>query len=198
MKKFKYLDLFAGAGGLTDGFMQSGNYDEVASVEWLKPQVDTLRHRLKTKWGHSDADEEVMRFDIQREKELFGGWQDDEKFGSGKGLDYFVGKHHGIDLVIGGPPCQAYSIVGRARMGEKVLDDPRNNLYKFYVQFLEKYQPKMFVFENVPGIRTAKNGEAYRGLQEAIDKAGYEMVPKVQIASQHGVLQNRQRVIIVS
>ena len=102
-----------------------------------------------------------------------------------------------MDMIIGGPPCQAYSIVGRARMGEKVLDDPRNNLYKFYVQFLEKYQPKMFVFENVPGIRTAKNGEAYRGLQEAIDKAGYEMVPKVQIASQHGVLQNRQRVIIV-
>ena len=60
-----------------------------------------------------------------------------------------------VDLIIGGPPCQAYSIVGRAR--KDMESDPRNHLYKHYVKFLEKYKPKMFVFENVPGILSAKN-----------------------------------------
>ena len=77
MNKIKYLDLFAGCGGLTDGFLQSGYYEDVASVEWLKPQVDTLRHRLKTKWGYENAEEKVLYFDIQREDELFNGWNDE-------------------------------------------------------------------------------------------------------------------------
>jgi DNA (cytosine-5)-methyltransferase 1 len=61
--------------------------------------------------------------------------------------------------VIGGPPCQAYSIAGRARDPKGMKEDPRNHLYKHYVKFLEKYKPKMFVFENVPGILSANNGE---------------------------------------
>ena len=96
MKKYKFIDLFAGCGGLEDGFLQSGRYDDIAAVEWLKPQVQTLRNRLKTKWGVEDADEKVMHFDIQREEELFNGW-DDKEFGKGKGLDYYVDR--------GGAPC---------------------------------------------------------------------------------------------
>lgn len=95
--KYKMIDLFAGCGGLEDGFLQSGKYEDVAAVEWLKPQVNTLIKRLETKWKVKDAKERVMHFDIQREKELFEGWQDDE-FGQGKGLDYFVNKVGGIDL----------------------------------------------------------------------------------------------------
>ena len=57
-----------------------------------------------------------------------------------------------IDMIIGGPPCQAYSVAGRARLGKKIEEDPRNDLYKFYVEFLKRYKPKMFVFENVLGI----------------------------------------------
>lgn len=111
MKKYKFIDLFAGCGGLEDGFLQSGRYIDIAAVEWLKPQVNTLIRRLETKWKVKDAAERVMHFDIQRETELFAGW-DDEKFGSGKGLDYFVNKAQGIDVIIGGPPCQAYSVAG--------------------------------------------------------------------------------------
>jgi DNA (cytosine-5)-methyltransferase 1 len=102
-----------------------------------------------------------------------------------------------VDIIVGGPPCQAYSVAGRARMGKAVEDDPRNELYKYYVKFLERYQPKMFVFENVLGIRTAKNGQPFEDLKRLVDKAGYIMEDHIQIASQHGVLQNRQRVIIV-
>lgn len=71
---YKFIDLFAGCGGLEDGFLQSGKYTDIAAVEWLKPQVNTLIHRLETKWNIPDAKERVMHFDIQREEELFSGW----------------------------------------------------------------------------------------------------------------------------
>lgn len=110
MGKYKFIDLFAGCGGLEDGFLQTNYYECVSSVEWLKPQVETLRKRLKEKYGVIDADEKVLHFDIQREKDLFSGWNNDVEFGDSLGLDYYVKKAKGVDLIIGGPPCQAYSI----------------------------------------------------------------------------------------
>lgn len=141
MKKYKFIDLFAGCGGLEDGFLQSGRYIDIAAVEWLKPQVNTLIRRLETKWKVEDAAERVMHFDIQRETELFAGW-DDEKFGSGKGLDYFVNKAQGIDVIIGGPPCQAYSIAGRVRDENGMRDDYRNYLFEHYLSVVNRYRPK--------------------------------------------------------
>lgn len=76
---YKMIDLFAGCGGLEDGFLQSGKYEDIAAVEWLQPQVKTLINRLETKWGIKDAKNRVMCFDIQREDELFKGWSDDSK-----------------------------------------------------------------------------------------------------------------------
>ena len=76
---YKMIDLFAGCGGLEDGFLQSGRYEDIAAVEWLRPQADTLILRLKTRWNISDAEERVMCFDIQREQELFQGWNDTAK-----------------------------------------------------------------------------------------------------------------------
>ena len=69
--KIKILDLFAGCGGLTDGFMQTHKFVDIAAVEWKGPQVQTLKNRLLTKWGKKDVDESVLHFDIQREEELF-------------------------------------------------------------------------------------------------------------------------------
>ena len=162
---YKMLDLFAGCGGLEDGFMQSGKYEDIAAVEWLQPQVQTLTYRLKTKWNITDADERVMCFD---------GWSDESTapsseilpngkksryktgpYGRGKGLDYFVNDAGGIDIIIGGPPCQAYSVAGRVRDENGMRDDYRNYLFEHYLNVVNRYKPKVFIFENVPGMLSA-------------------------------------------
>lgn len=202
MSKLKYLDLFAGAGGLSEGFLQTGDFDEVASVEWMAPQVETLRNRLKNKWGYQDADSSVLHFDIQREEELFNGW-DDSKFGKSPGLDYFVNKSNGIDVVLGGPPCQAYSIAGRVRDENGMHDDYRNYLFEHYLNIVNRYQPSVFVFENVPGLLSAKPGgvAVTELIKKGFDKIGYEIIDDLKNAvvnaSDYGVPQNRKRIILL-
>ena len=202
MRQYKFIDLFAGCGGLEDGFLQSGRYKDVAAVEWLKPQVDTLRHRLKTRWGIEDADERVMHFDIQREDELFQGWEDCE-FGKGMGLDHFVDKENGIDVIIGGPPCQAYSVAGRVRDENGMKDDYRNYLFEHYLNVVNRYKPVLFVFENVPGILSATpSGVPITDLiRQGFERVGYEIIDDLKKAkvnaADYGVPQNRERVIIV-
>lgn len=202
MKKYKMIDLFAGCGGLEDGFLQTGKYEDIAAVEWLKPQVNTLIQRLKTKWKIIDAHERVMHFDIQREGELFSGWNDEE-FGSNKGLDFYVNEANGIDIIIGGPPCQAYSVAGRVRDENGMKDDYRNYLFEHYLNVVNRYRPKLFVFENVPGILSAApNGTPITSLiREAFNGIGYEIIEDLKNAkinaSDYGVPQNRERVIIV-
>lgn len=107
VNKILILDLFAGCGGLSDGFLQTKKFEEVAAVEWKKPQIETLKLRLRSKWGKKDVDDSVLLFDIQKEEELFNG--NDEIVG----LDKLIKSKKHIDLIIGGPPCQAYSIAGR-------------------------------------------------------------------------------------
>lgn len=196
------IDLFAGCGGLEDGFLQSGKYEDIAAVEWLKPQVNTLVKRLQTKWNVKDASERVMHFDIQREDELFSGWNDEE-FGEGKGLDYFVNQVNGIDIIIGGPPCQAYSVAGRVRDENGMKDDYRNYLFEHYLNVVNRYRPKLFVFENVPGILSAApDGTPITDLiRKGFAEIGYEIIDDLRIAkvnaSDYSVPQNRERMIIV-
>lgn len=203
MAKYKFIDLFAGCGGLEDGFLQTGKYSDVAAVEWLKPQVNTLVRRLETKWGVKDAKERVMHFDIQREEELFSGWNDSE-FGESKGLDYFVNKSNGIDVIIGGPPCQAYSVAGRVRDENGMRDDYRNYLFEHYCNVVDRYRPKLFVFENVPGLLSAiPDGTPITKLiRDGFSKIGYDIVDDLKKhakidASEFGVPQSRIRMIII-
>lgn len=202
MNKIKIVDLFAGCGGLTEGFLRSGKYKEIAAVEWLKPQVNTLRERLKTHWGVKDADSHVMHFDIQREAELFCGW-DDTEYGYNKGLDYHIQKAKGIDVIIGGPPCQAYSVAGRVRDENGMKNDYRNYLFEHYLSVVNRYRPKLFVFENVPGILSASpNGVHITELiKQGFNSIGYEIISDLRNAvinaADYGVPQNRHRVVIV-
>lgn len=217
------IDLFAGCGGLEDGFMQSGKYEDIAAVEWLQPQVKTLIHRLKTKWNIKDADERVMCFDVQKEEELFHGWEDDSvapsrellpngkesryktgPYGSGKGLDYFVNAANGIDIIIGGPPCQAYSVAGRVRDENGMKDDYRNYLFEHYLSVVNRYRPKVFIFENVPGMLSAMpDGTPITQLiRNGFESIDYEIVNDLKKyakinASDYGVPQHRERLIIM-
>ena len=105
-----------------------------------------------------------------------------------------------IDVIIGGPPCQAYSLVGRAQsshMEVPMEEDPRNYLYKLYARFLKRYQPRMFVFENVTGIESANSGTIWKNIKKYLKRVGYEIECHEQNAKSFGVLQNRRRMIIV-
>ena len=117
--------------GLMDGFEQSGGFDTLACVEWEKAPCDNLVQRLRTRWGHANAREEVVRFDIQRTEELFNGFTDPQ-FGVSRGLDQLIGKNK-VDVLIGGPPCQAYSLAGRIRDENGMRDDYRNYLFESYL-----------------------------------------------------------------
>ena len=152
--KINNIELFAGAGGLADGLEQSGNVHLLAAVEWLKPQVRTLINRLETKYSISDAKTRVINFDIQRTDELLNGWKDDEEFGSSKGLKKIVGDQR-VDMISGGPPCQAYSLAGRVRDKNGMKDDYRNFLFESYIKIVSHFKPKVILFENVEGILTA-------------------------------------------
>ena len=203
MNRIKMLDLFAGCGGLTDGFMQTGLFEDIAAVEWKKPQVLTLRNRLLKTYGVTNAEQSVMHFDIQREEDLFNGWEADEVYGSNPGMDYYVKDAQGIDIIIGGPPCQAYSVAGRVRDEHGMEDDYRNYLFEHYLSIVDRYKPDLFIFENVPGILSA----APHGIRvaEVIPKAfsdkGYEIISDlnraVVNAADYSVPQNRKRIIMV-
>lgn len=199
--KVKFIDLFAGCGGLFDGFMQSGLYEPVASVEWEKAPVEVLRHRVATKWGCKNPEEEVIRFDIQREDELFEGF-DDDKYGKHPGLDALVKEKNGIDVIIGGPPCQAYSVAGRN--AGRMKGDYRNYLFEHYISVINRYSPKLFVFENVPGMLTAMpDGTLITDLiKRDLSKIGYEIIDDIKDyalidTSEFGVPQSRKRVILI-
>lgn len=198
------IDLFAGCGGLCDGFEQSGRYKTLAAVEWEKAPVEQLRKRLSHKWGITDSNERVLQFDMQRTEELINGWENDPQYGTNKGLDYYVSKNK-IDVIIGGPPCQAYSIAGRVRDEHGMKDDYRNYLFESYLEIVKRYEPKAFVFENVPGILSAKPGDGsfkiIDKIQNEFNKAGYDVLKNLSKAEidmvQYGIPQNRHRIIIL-
>jgi len=205
MNKINIIDLFAGCGGLSDGFEQTGFYNTVSAVEWDKAPIECLRNRMKTKWGMKDADERIVRFDMQRTKELLNGWENDEEYGSSKGIKHFVDEVDGrIDIIIGGPPCQAYSIAGRVRDENGMRDDYRNYLFESYLEIVKEFSPKAFVFENVPGILSARPGDGelvVDKIKRAFNEAGYVILDNLKNAiidmTEYGIPQNRSRIIIL-
>lgn len=199
-KKINTIDLFAGCGGLMDGFQQQGEYETLACVEWEKYPCITLSNRLKTKWKHVNAENEVIRFDIQRSEELFSGF-DDNEYGKHCGLDKIIGQKK-VDIIIGGPPCQAYSLAGRIRDPHGMKNDYRNFLFESYIRVLNHYEPKFFVFENVIGmLSAAPDGTPITSkIQKAFTEAGYKIIPNFKNAlfdvAEFGIPQHRRRVII--
>ena len=154
--KINIVDLFAGCGGLSEGFEKVQGYNSLAFVEWEKYPCLTLKKRLKEKWGYNDIDRKVLNFDIQRTNELINGWTD-YAYGKHDGLKSVIGSQN-VNMIIGGPPCQAYSIAGRVRDENGMKYDYRNYLFEAFLEIVNIFKPELFVFENVEGILTSKPG----------------------------------------
>jgi DNA (cytosine-5)-methyltransferase 1 len=200
---YTFIDLFAGCGGLSEGFHKENGYEFLSAVEWEKEPVNNLVHRLKTKWNDTEAQRKVLRFDIQRTTELFEGWTEDPKYDSHKGLNNLVGGKI-VDIIIGGPPCQAYSLAGRAQDKNSMKDDYRNYLFESYIKVVDQYKPKVFVFENVIGLLSAKpkDTSVVDLIRNEFDKHGYAIISDLkkyalQDLTLFGIPQKRNRVIII-
>lgn len=206
-----YIDLFAGAGGLSEGFLQNG-FSPLAHVEMNSDACYTLKtricyHYLK-KQNKLIYYNKYLRGQITREKlyslvpeELLNSvinekMADDTMSAIFDKVDALV-EEKKVDVIIGGPPCQAYSLVGRAVKEDKMQGDERNYLYKLYCRCLKRYKPKMFVFENVPGLLTANGGQHFANLKKYLAHVGYKIECKELNAKNFGVLQNRRRIIII-
>jgi DNA (cytosine-5)-methyltransferase 1 len=214
-RKLNFIDLFAGAGGLSEGFVKAGFFP-IAHIEMNHDAVETLKTREVYHYlnntncldrynsyllGRISKDEirrsvppEILDRVIEEKMTIEGLPALFSKIDSL--MKTF--KTQKIDVVVGGPPCQAYSLIGRPNNKEK-KNDERLYLYKIYSCFLERYQPKMFVFENVPGILscTSDGHTHFEDIQKCLKNVGYEVDHKILCASDYGVLQNRRRVILI-
>ena len=186
------LDIFSGAGGLTEGFIRAG-FHMIAHVEKEYSASLTLKtriayHYLKSK-NKLDTYYSYLKQEISRDelysyipKKLLDTVINKEISNETiseifKKIDLLLGNKK-IDILIGGPPCQAYSLVGRAVLGNKIKKDHRNYLYKQYLKFLKKYSPNYFVFENVRGMLSAKdeNGDnIFKNIINEMNELGYDV-----------------------
>ncbi len=171
----KIIDLFAGCGGLSLGFVQAG-FNVEKAVEYDPVIANTYQR------NHPEVDvivDDIVNIDIS---EIFSGIN--------------------VDAIIGGPPCQGFSMAG-ARIRQGFIDDPRNYLFKHYFNVVKKIMPKVFVMENVKGISTIKNGKIFKEIKrtfqdsKALDGKPYHIYHKVINASEFGVPQRRERMIIL-
>lgn len=162
---FNYLDLFAGAGGLSLGIEQAG-FNKLCDVEILPYACDTLKRNFPNAKHYSG---DITDFHP---------------------MDYIGDKT--IHLVVGGPPCQGFSVAGKRN-----VDDQRNFLFEQYLRVVEEVQPLFFVLENVPGIITLKGGEFYQSILKGFRELGYEVSVKILEAADYGVAQLRTRTIFI-
>ena len=205
------IDLFSGAGGLTEGF-RNQRYKILGHVEKEKAACETLKLRevyyylkKKNKLGlyndflNSKSSIEDLLKHIPREKlnKILNFEISQENIHSI--FSFFDDLGENVDGIIGGPPCQAYSTIGRARNASKKSSDERIYLYKFYIHFLNKYQPKFFIFENVKGLlsfRDADDEYLLPRMKKEFEEAGYSLGYEVLNTKNYGVPQSRERLII--
>ena len=167
MKK-NVLDLFCGCGGLSLGFEKAG-YDISLGIDiWKDALLTYEKNHLNSKVLCANLSD-LIPAEIEKEH-----------------------LNNGIDVIIGGPPCQGFSISGK-----RDIYDPRNKLYQSFVSFVEHFKPKVFVMENVPNLVSMNEGKVKDEIIKEFEKIGYSVVYKILLASDFGVPQNRKRVFFI-
>lgn len=184
--KYNFIDLFAGCGGLSEGFYKQG-YNALAHVEIDHAACETLKTRMRY-YGYKDVDKAVLEADITSEDIV-------EKIAQAVG-------DNDVDLIIGGPPCQSFSTLGKAKDDNNMQDDPRNYLFENYVKVLNHFKPKFFVFENVTGLLDTKiKGKRIFNVILSSLREEYKVLDSeekiVLNATNYGVPQDRKRVILL-
>ena len=169
-RELKALDLFCGGGGLSEGFEQAG-YDIVAGVDVNEDFLPTFER------NHDGA--RAIQADL--------GSVDPAALYQEHGIDVDE-----IDVVIGGPPCKGFSIAGK-----RDPDDKRNNLVDRFIDHVAHVQPAMFVMENVPGIKSMKDGRVITSIQQRYEEIGYSVRHETLNAADFGVPQTRKRVFFI-
>ena len=167
-QKYNVLDLFCGCGGLSLGFEEAG-YNVLLGIDIWEDALKTYAYNHK----HSKtlcADMSTLR---------------------GEDVKDIIGDNS-VDVIIGGPPCQGFSIAGK-----RIVNDDRNKLYKGFVRMVEYFKPKAFVMENVPNILSIGDGAVRETIINDFKSLGYTVETKVLTASDYGVPQNRRRAVFV-
>lgn len=165
--KRQVIDLFSGVGGLSKGFFDSGFEIVLANEVDYSIANSYKKNHPKVKM----INEDISKLDI----------------------DDVFNEYKNIDVIVGGPPCQGFSQKGK----RKIMDDPRNYLFKYFFEVVSVVRPKYFVLENVPNILTANNGHFKDEIYSLCSSNGYTLNSAVLNASDYGVPQNRRRAIII-
>ena len=162
------IDLFCGCGGLSLGFEKAG-FDILLGIDAWEDAITTFNYNHKNSKGLCADLSTLNPKDI---------------------VSQLDGKS--VDVIIGGPPCQGFSVAGK-----RIVDDERNKLYKNFVRFVEFFKPKAFMMENVPNILSIGGGIVRDAIVKDFSDLGYKVVYKILIAADYGVPQNRRRTFFV-
>lgn len=169
-RQYTAVELFAGAGGLALGLEEAG-FKDVGLVEWDKYAASTLR-KNRPEWN-------VIQGDVVEIAE--------------KGIRKYIDKDVDVDLLSGGYPCQAFSYAGK-KLG---LEDVRGTMFYYYAKILEELMPKVFLAENVRGLVSHDEGKTLKTMIDVFTEIGYNVEYKILKATDYGVAQKRERVIII-
>lgn len=167
----KTLDLFCGAGGITEGFRQAG-YVSLYGNDVMPEAIETFKLNHPKAIADCRPIEAVDPVEIRKRLRLQPGE---------------------LDVLVGGPPCQGFSI----NAPERFLNDPRNKLFRHYERFLEEFQPKSFLFENVPGLMSLDDGTVFQLIISIFSNLGYSVTAKILFAAHYGTPQERWRLILL-
>lgn len=171
MKKYTYMDLFAGAGGMSLGFDNAG-FKNLLAVEFNKDFAETYKKNFPR---HNLIVDDIKNVTEQQ--------------------IYDIIKNKKVDVIIGGPPCQGFSIAGN--IGRNFIDDDRNRLFKEFVRFVKIIKPRVFVLENVAAMERHNKGKTIKEIVSSFKEIGYDIKYKVLNAVNYGVPQERRRIFIV-